>query len=118
MVCSERDKVTAREHQTDGHRNKPVLHGRPPACAAKALPDPRNGEGEHARGPANGRSRHHRTRQARYFPADQADNENIRPGRRRRLAAILRPMATTRPAAAAETPRNRAETAGRWPYWV
>src|SRR5229473_4473085 len=216
MVCSERDKVTAREHQTDGHRNKPVLHGRPPACAAKALPDPRNGEGEHARGPANGRSRHHRTRQARYFPADQADHENIRPGRRlrereelgelraahpsvdlhdaamhlgkhgdraahrderkngeihrelrerlfahfalqsaaatlrgaaprrnttrgrrmsampmkvitanraiaersRRLAAILRPMATTRPAAAAETPRNRAETAGRWPYWV
>src|SRR6266853_651357 len=216
MVRSERDKVTAREHQADGHRDKPVLHGRPPACAAKALPDPRNGEGEHARRAAHRGSRHRRAGQARHFPADEADHENIRAGRslgereqigelraahpsvhlhdaamhfgkhgdgaadrdqrqkgeihrklregllahfalqraaatlkgatarrnttrgrrisampmkvitanraiaerNRRLAAILRPIATTRPAAAAETPRNGAETAGRWPYWV
>src|SRR5260221_5750359 len=216
MRGGRRDWVPAGEHQADRHGDETVLHGRAPARAAKALPDPRNGEGEHARGRADGRSRHHRTGQARDFPADKADHENIRPGcrlgereqigelgaahpsvylhdaamhlgkhgdctadrdqrksreihcelrerlfahfrlqtaaatlkgaaprrnttrgrrtsampmkvitvnrampeRSRRLAAILRPIATTRPAAAAEMPRNDAETAGRWPYWV
>src|SRR6267154_1868324 len=203
-------------HQADRHGDETVLHGRAPARAAKALPDPRNGEGEHARRAAHRGSRHHRASQASHFPADQADHENIRPGcrlgereqigelraahpsvyfhdaamhlgkhgdcaadrdqrksgeihcelrerlfahfrlqtaaatlkgaaprrnttrgrrmsampmkvitanraipeRSRRLVAILKPMATTRPAAAAEIPRNDAETAGRWPYWV
>src|SRR5712671_5330148 len=216
VVGGESDEVSAGEHQTDGHRDKAVLDGGAPACAPKTLPDSRDGERQHARRPANGRSRHYRSGQSRHFPADQADHENIRPGRRlgereqlgelraahpsvnlhdaamhfgkdgdrpadrdqrqngeihrklrqgffvhfalqsvamtlkgatlsrkrtrgrrmsampmrvntandaiaersRRLAAILRPMATTRPAAAAEIPRNTAETAGRLPYSV
>src|SRR6267154_3953948 len=216
MVGGARDKVSAGEHQADRHGDETVLHGRAPARAAKALPDPRNGDGEHARRAAHRGSRHRRAGQARHFPADQADHEDIgagrslgereqigelraahpsvhlhdaamhfgkhgdcaadrdqrqkgeihrklrerllahfarqraaatlkgatarrnttrgrrisampmkvitanraMPERSRRLAAILRPIATTTPAAAAETPRNDAETAGRWPYWV
>src|SRR5712691_409784 len=52
------------------------------------------------------------------MPAKVATAKSAIAERRRRLAAIFKPMATTRPAAAAETPRNKAETAGRWPYCV
>src|SRR5260221_14738731 len=104
MRGGRRDWVPAGEHQADRHGDETVLHGRAPARAAKALPDPRNGEGEHARGRADGRSRHHRTGQARDFPADRLTTRIFGPGaawasanRSANCAPLIHPCTSTTP---------------------
>src|SRR5262245_45255139 len=214
VVRGEGDEISAGEHQSDRYGNEAILDDFAPARAAKALPDFRDGVGQQARGRAHRPGRHDRAGEAGHLPADQADDEDVRPRRRlgereqlrelrtghpavhlddiavhlgqhgdhsahrdqreereiqrqlrerahrllhaaaatlrgaaitrnaprgirssatptkaatansaiaersRGLDAILTPIATTRPAAAAEMPRNAAEIAGSSPYWV
>src|SRR5205085_7761229 len=78
------DHIAAAKREADDERRDCLLDRTAPRRILEALPEARDPPGEHRRRRAHGEQRDQRAGKAGGAPADQADDQHVRPGRRLR----------------------------------
>src|SRR6266536_490388 len=97
VIGGAREDVPRGQDQTDRYRREATLDRDAPRRAAPALPDVRDAVGAHRRRAGHGEHGDDAAEHAGNLPADQADDEHVRPRRRLRQREELREVGVGQP---------------------